>query len=245
MRGRARSFWNSSRCAADGEPLRDSGVGRNRRRRFRRPDSVFGRRPGGLQQPKAGQAGIQLSSLVSSRAQRGICFTALVGRVPTRHRRSAELQSAATFGKRWRPYPSKKQLQSFRAGASHFLCRTAPRAGRTAKPARRACPVLDTGASAIGASQESNQRKLSGAEANLPSASLPGFFDAASCGVEKPRTSCAPPSGSTIAGCSPPLGDASKRTNPPTLYPLRRPAPPLARSAGGGWEGGGAAATDQ
>ncbi len=47
----------------------------------------------------------------------------------------------------------KKQLQNFRVSASHFLCRTAPRAARTAKPARRA--------SAAGASQEINQRKLS------------------------------------------------------------------------------------
>ena len=73
--------------------------------------------------------------------------------------------------------------------AGYFLCRTAPLVARTAKPARRA--------SAAGASQESNQKKLFNAETNLPSEKWSVFFYEASCLIEKRRTSCAPPFGST------------------------------------------------
>ena len=44
--------------------------------------------------------------------------------------------------------------------------------------------------------KERGERKLLSAEANLPSGTWPGFFDEASCLVEKRRASCPPPSGS-------------------------------------------------
>ena len=53
------------------------------------------------------------------------------------------------------------------------------------------------------------------------------------------------PLGLRFLGGSPSLCDAAKRMRVPMSYPLRRSAPPLARSAGGGWEGGRAAAIDQ
>ena len=47
--------------------------------------------------------------------------------------------------------------------------------------------------------KESNPRKLFRSKSNLPPETWPGFFDEASCLVEKRRASCAPPAGSPDA----------------------------------------------
>ena len=67
--------------------------------------------------------------------------------------------------------------------------------------------------------KERGERKLLSAGANLPSEAWPGFFDEASCLVEKRRTSCPPPSGSPNAGRGVDTGRAWGRSGLPQAFP--------------------------